>query len=132
MSGSLLPDGLVERTTPIPPSRYAGPDLLPTPLSARTWGVWHFAALWVGMSVCIPTYMLAASMIASGLNWWQSLTIIVLGNAIALLRSLVACGWFGIQTWVGGLAISALLGSLWPAWLGIGGGERFMGHTVPE
>ena len=119
------------------------------------------------MSVCIPTYMLAASMIASGLNWWQSLAIILLGNAIvllpmivtghagtrygipfpvfarasygvrgahlpALLRSLVACGWFGIQTWVGGLAISALLGSVWPAWLGIGGGARFMGHGAPE
>ena len=142
-------------------------DLAPTSPSQRTWGMWHFAALWVGMSVCIPTYMLAASMIASGLNWWQSLAIIVLGNAIvllpmivtghagtrygipfpvfarasygvrgahvpALLRSLVACGWFGIQTWIGGLAISALLGSMWPAWLGIGGGERFMGHSVPE
>jgi NCS1 family nucleobase:cation symporter-1 len=142
-------------------------DLAPTSASQRTWGLWHFAALWVGMSVCIPTYMLAANMIASGLNWWQSLAIIVLGNAIvllpmiatghagtkygipfpvfarasygvrgahlpALLRSLVACGWFGIQTWVGGLAISALLGSVWPAWLGIGGGARFMGHTLPE
>ena len=137
------------------------------PASKRTWGLWHFAALWVGMSVCIPTYMLAASMIASGLNWWQSLAIILLGNAIvllpmivtghaapptasrsrgvarasygvrgahlpALLRSMVACGWFGIQTWVGGLAISALLGSVWPAWLEIGGGARFMGHGAPE
>ncbi len=142
-------------------------DLAPTPASQRTWGLWHFAALWVGMSVCIPTYMLAASMIASGLNWWQSLAIILLGNAIvllpmivtghagtrygipfpvfarasygvrgahlpALLRSLVACGWFGIQTWVGGLAISALVGSVWPEWLALGGGARFMGHSVPE
>jgi NCS1 family nucleobase:cation symporter-1 len=142
-------------------------DLAPTTPPLRTWGMWHFAALWVGMSVCIPTYMLAASMIASGLNWWQSLGIILLGNAIvllpmivtghagtrygipfpvfarasygvrgahlpALLRSAVACGWFGIQTWVGGLAISALMGTVWPGWLELGDGARFMGHGVPE
>jgi NCS1 family nucleobase:cation symporter-1 len=142
-------------------------DLAPASPAQRTWGLWNFAALWVGMSVCIPTYMLAASMIASGLNWWQSLGIIFLGNAIvlvpmvitghagtrygipfpvfarasfgvrgahlpALLRSLVACGWFGIQTWVGGLAISALLGEVWPGWRELGGGATFMGHGVPE
>ena len=49
-----------------------------------------------------------------------------------LLRSLVACGWFGIQTWVGGLAISALVAAMWPAWKDLGGGARFMGHGVPE
>jgi nucleobase:cation symporter-1, NCS1 family len=145
----------------------SNPDLAPTTAAQRTWGLWHYAALWVGMSVCIPTYMLAASMIAAGLDWRESLSIILLGNAIvllpmlinghagarygipfpvfarasygvrgahlpALLRSLVACGWFGIQTWVGGLAVSALLGTLWPGWVELGGGARFMGHGVPE
>ena len=142
-------------------------DLAPTTAAQRTWGLWNFAALWIGISVCIPTYMLAATMIASGLNWWQSLVIILLGNAIVLvpmlitghagtrygipfpvlarasygvrgahlpglLRSLVACGWFGIQTWVGGLAISALVATMWPAWKDLGGGASFMGHGVPE
>jgi NCS1 family nucleobase:cation symporter-1 len=145
----------------------SNPDLAPTTPGQRTWGLWHYAALWVGMSVCIPTYMLAASMIASGLNWWESLSIILLGNAIvlvpmlvtghagtrygipfpvfarasygvrgahlpAILRSLVACGWFGIQTWVGGLAVSALAATLWPGWAELGGGARFMSHGVPE
>jgi nucleobase:cation symporter-1, NCS1 family len=41
----------------------------------------------------------------------------VLGaNVAAVLRALVACGWFGIQTWIGGEAISTLLATLFPAW----------------
>lgn len=41
----------------------------------------------------------------------------VLGaNVAAVLRGLVACGWFGIQSWIGGEAINALLGTIWPAW----------------
>ncbi|HEX9893309.1 MAG TPA: cytosine permease, partial [Gemmatimonadales bacterium] len=141
-------------------------DLAPTPPAARAWNHWHFASLWVGMSVCIPTYMLAASLIEAGLNWWQSLAAIFLGNAIvlvpmlvnghagtrygipfpvyaraafgttgahipALLRSIVACGWFGIQTWVGGLAISELLGIAWPAFRQLGGEWAFMGYGLP-
>jgi NCS1 family nucleobase:cation symporter-1 len=37
-------------------------------------------------------------------------------NVPALLRALVACGWFGIQTWIGGLALHTLLAAAWPAW----------------
>lgn len=119
-------------------------DFAPVPLSARTWGTWNFASLWIGMAVCIPTYMLAGSMIQAGMNWWQALLTILLGNLIvlvpmilnahagakyglplpvllrasfgtrgavaaALLRGLVGCGWFGIQTWIGGEAIYTLL-----------------------
>ena len=108
-------------------------------------------------SVCIPTYMLASSMIDAGMTWWQSLFTILLGNAIVLvplvinahagtkygipfpvfaraaygwrgahvpsiLRSIVACGWFGIQTWIGGLAIHAMLSLVWPGWAALGGG----------
>lgn len=41
----------------------------------------------------------------------------VLGaNIPASIRALVACGWFGIQTWIGGQAIHTLLATLWPAW----------------
>src|SRR6184192_3329817 len=41
----------------------------------------------------------------------------VLGaNVAAVLRALVACGWFGIQTWIGGEAINTLLATVWPAW----------------
>ena len=143
--------------------RLTNEDLAPTPPAARTWNTWHLAALWVGMSVCIPTYMLSSSMIQAGMSWRASLLAILLGNVIVLLplvangyagtkygipfpvyarasfgltgahipslaRSLVACGWFGIQTWIGGLAIHALLGTLWPAWAGLGGEWTFMGY----
>src|ERR1700676_1756314 len=41
----------------------------------------------------------------------------VLGaNVAAVLRALVACGWFGIQTWIGGEAISTLIATLVPSW----------------
>jgi NCS1 family nucleobase:cation symporter-1 len=37
-------------------------------------------------------------------------------NVAAILRAIVACGWFGIQTWIGGLALDALIKALWPGW----------------
>ena len=158
---------LVALDAPLPAGPLVSADLAPTGLGQRTWNLWHIAALWVGMSVCIPTYMLAAGMIAAGMSWRESLVAIFLGNLIvlapmvinahagtrygipfpvyaraafgtrgahvpSLLRSVVACGWFGIQTWVGGLAIHALVGILWPAWNGLGGGWRFMGYGLPQ
>jgi NCS1 family nucleobase:cation symporter-1 len=40
-------------------------------------------------------------------------------NVPAILRALVACGWFGIQTWIGGLALDTLLLAAWPGWSGV-------------
>ncbi len=122
-------------------------DLAPIPKSKRTWGTWNYAALWISMSLCIPTYMLASSLIGGGMNWWQAIATIFLGNTIvlipmilnghagakygipfpvfarasfgtsganipAILRAIVACGWFGIQTWIGGFAIYQMM-RLW-------------------
>jgi NCS1 family nucleobase:cation symporter-1 len=119
-------------------------DLAPIPQSKRTWGTWNYAALWISMSLCIPTYMLASSLIQGGMNWWQAILTIFLGNAIvlipmilnghagakygipfpvlarvsfgtrganipAMLRAIVACGWFGIQTWIGGASLYNIL-----------------------
>ncbi len=124
-------------------------DIAPTTRERRTWNVWHIAALWVGMAVCIPTYTLASGLIAQGMNWWQANLTVALGNVIvlipmilnahagakygipfpvfarasfgvkgsnvpALLRALVACGWFGIQAWIGGWAIYQLLRVVYP------------------
>jgi NCS1 family nucleobase:cation symporter-1 len=115
-------------------------DLAPVPAYKRTWNTWNYAALWISMSLCIPTYMLASSLIGGGMNWWQAILAIFLGNVVvlipmilngragakygipfpvfarasfgvkganipALLRAIVACGWFGIQTWIGGFAL---------------------------
>lgn len=130
-------------------SPYANEDLVPTTPEERRWSRWNIAALWIGMAVCIPTYMLASGLIASGMSWWQALLTIAAGNLIvlvpmllnghagtkygvpfpvllrapfgilganvpALLRGLVACGWFGIQTWIGGHALYALARVIWP------------------
>ena len=124
-------------------------DLAPIPLERRTWGTYNYASLWVAMSVCIPTYMLASGLIAGGMSWKQAIGTILLGNLIvlapmilnahagtkygipfpvyvrasfgvrganvpAVLRALVACGWFGIQAWIGGQAIYSMLAVLWP------------------
>lgn len=40
-------------------------------------------------------------------------------NIPAILRAIVACGWFGIQTWIGGTAIDVLFTALWGGWAGI-------------
>lgn len=40
-------------------------------------------------------------------------------NIPAILRAIVACGWFGIQTWIGGTAIDALFTALWSGWASI-------------
>lgn len=137
-----------------PDPRLTNEDLAPVPASQRTWTLWNFAALWVSMAACIPTYMLASSLIGGGMNWWQAVLTIFLGNVVvlvpmvlnahagtrygipfpvycraafgtlganvpALLRALVACGWFGIQTWIGGEAIHKILAVFIPA-LGTG------------
>jgi nucleobase:cation symporter-1, NCS1 family len=126
-------------------------DLAPVPADRRTWGTYNYAALWVAMSVNIPTYLLASSMIAGGMSWKQAIFTVFLGNVLvlipmllnahagaeygipfpvfarsafgvlganvpAILRALVACGWFGIQTWIGGEAIYAMIVALAPAW----------------
>src|SRR5688572_11149846 len=126
------------------------PDLAPVPPHQRTWNTWNYAALWISMSLCIPTYMLASSLIEGGMNWWQAILTIFLGNTIvlipmilnghagakygipfpvlarasfgtrlanlpAILRAIVACGWFGIQTWIGGFALYQMMRMWWPA-----------------
>ena len=122
-------------------------DLAPIPQSKRTWDTWNYTALWISMSLCIPTYMLASSLIGGGMNWWQAIVTIFIGNTVvlipmilnghagakygipfpvfarasfgttganipAMLRAVVACGWFGIQTWIGGFALYQML-RLW-------------------
>ena len=44
-------------------------------------------------------------------------------NIPAMLRAIVACGWFGIQTWIGGLALDALMTAAWSGWAQLGYGK---------
>jgi NCS1 family nucleobase:cation symporter-1 len=125
--------------------------MAPSTLQQRRWGMKDLAVLWISMSACIPTYMLASGLIDGGMDWKQAVAVIFLGNVIvlvpmvlnahagtkygipfpvycrasfglrganvpALLRALVACGWFGIQTWIGGMAIYTLLKEFFPSW----------------
>ena len=117
-------------------------DLAPTTAEQRTWRWYHFAALWVGMVMCIPAYTLSASLVEAGMSGWQAVLTVFLANTIvlvrtsfgtggaklpALMRAIVACGWYGIQTWFGGSMIYTLLGVMNGApiggeplvWLGI-------------
>ncbi|GIM29079.1 nitrate reductase [Clostridium polyendosporum] len=82
-------NGLFELTTAgteaIKESRYYNEDLAATKVKGRTWNTYHIAALWIGMCVCIPTYMLASGLLSAGLSWWQAVLNIALGNLIVLI-----------------------------------------------
>ena len=141
-------------------------DLAPVPVAKRNWTTYNYAALWISMAHCIPTYMMASGLISAGMNWWQALITILIGNVIvlvpillnshpgtkygipfpvfaraaygttgsnvpALMRALVACGWFGIQAWIGGQAIHIFFGSFIPGWNTLLG-SAIGGHTPTE
>src|SRR3954454_10178186 len=83
------PDGRVELGPGVvldDPALY-NEDLAPTRVEKRTWTTYTYAALWISMAHCIPTYMLAAGLVSAdtGMNWWQALLTILVGNAIVLL-----------------------------------------------
>jgi nucleobase:cation symporter-1, NCS1 family len=146
-------------------SPYINDDLAPTRIRDRKWATKDIAALWISMSACVPTYMLASSLIAGGMSWWQAVLTIFLGNSIVLapmilnahagtkygipfpvycrasfgvlganvpacLRALVACGWFGIQTWIGGFAIYKIVAIFVPAWKALP--NTFLGINTPQ
>jgi NCS1 family nucleobase:cation symporter-1 len=124
-------------------------DIAPVESSKRQWSGLNFFALWVGMAVNIPAYMIAASLVEGGMSWKQAMVTVLLGNVIVLvpmvlsghagtkygipfpvfarasfgirgahipsfLRAIVACGWFGIQTWIGGAAIYTIVLIMFP------------------
>lgn len=144
-----MQEEIIELQEDVSASPLYSEDLAPVPKDQRTWNMWSLAALWVGMAVCIPTYLLASYMITSGVSWYAALIIIGLANLIitvpmvmnghagvkygipfpvvgraafgtmgihipAVIRGIVACGWFGVQTWIGGLAFYAI----WNVWMG--------------
>jgi NCS1 family nucleobase:cation symporter-1 len=140
-------------------------DLAPVPVAQRNWTTYNYAALWISMAHCIPTYMLSSGLIGAGMNWWQALITILIGNTIvlvpillnshpgtkygipfpvfarasygtygsnlpALMRAIVACGWFGIQAWIGGQALHTFFAAIIPGWHDVG--AKIGGHTPTE
>ena len=163
----LTREALAHLPTDIAASPLFNGDLAPTPLARRNWTTYNFAALWVAMAHCIPTYLLAGGLIAVGMNWWQALLTIGIGNIIvlipillnahpgtkygipfpvlvrssfgtvganvpAILRALVACGWFGIQIQIGGEAIKLFLTVIWPEFSTFGGETMVLGLNLPS
>ncbi|PYY83835.1 nitrate reductase [Pseudomonas sp. TKO26] len=141
-------------------------DIAPTKVQERTWNKWHITALWIGMSICVPTYTLGGVLTAYfGLSVGEALLAILLANIVVLIpltlnafagtqygipfpvllrssfgiigsnvpcliRALVACGWFGIQTMFGGLAIHLFLGSIFEGWKALGGTGEVLGFMI--
>ncbi len=148
---SVHPSAIDATGSDLSASPYFSADMAPVGSAARKWGLRDMAALWISMAACITTYTLASSLIAGGMNWWQAIITIGLGNLIvlipmvlnahagtrygipfpvycrasfgvrganvpAMLRALVACGWFGIQTWIGGEAVYVIGTIYQPSW----------------
>src|SRR5207247_8838905 len=86
MQEILHPDGRVELDDdrPLAESPLYNHDLAPVRIGARNWTTYNFAALWISMAHCIPTYMLASGLIGAGMSWGQALFTIALGNVIVL------------------------------------------------
>lgn len=141
-------------------------DIAPTKAADRTWNKWHIAALWVGMSICVPTYTLGGVLTAYfGLSVSEALWAILLANIIilipltlnafagtkygipfpvvlrssfgiigsnvpALIRALVACGWFGVQTLFGGIAVHLMLSALFDGWAALGSEGEVFGFFI--
>ena len=149
MIDALFDSNILEHHGDLSHSPYWNSDIAATKKSERTWAMKDIMVLWISMCACVPTYMLASALIDQGMNWWQAVVTIFLGNCIvlvpmvlnahagtkygipfpvycrpafgilganvpAMLRALVACGWFGIQAWIGGWAIFKLLAIHWP------------------
>jgi len=164
---NLTREALAELPPDIADSPLFNGDLAPVPTRRRNWTTYNFAALWIAMAHCIPTYMLAGGLIAVGMNWWQALLTIGLGNVIvlipillnahpgtkygipfpvlarasfgtvganvpAVLRAIVACGWFGIQTYIGGEAVRTFIVAAWPEFGQIGGDAMVLGLAIPS
>ncbi|MBG4777936.1 NCS1 family nucleobase:cation symporter-1 [Pseudomonas aeruginosa] len=161
-------DGLVELSagSDVLDSPRYNHDIAPTRVEQRTWNRWHITALWIGMSICVPTYTLGGVLTAYfGLSVGEALLAILLANLVVLIpltlnafagtrygipfpvllrasfgiigsnvpcliRAVVACGWFGIQTLFGGLAIHLFLGSIFPAWKALGGTGEVIGFLL--
>jgi nucleobase:cation symporter-1, NCS1 family len=140
-------------------------DLAPTTVKERTWTTWNFAALWIGLSVSIATYMLGGSFVQQGMSLGQATFTILLGNCIvlipmilnahagtkygisfpvlcrasfgtrganvpAILRAIVACVGFAIQTWIGGATLDALISATWSGWVTAFGQTAIMNITL--
>jgi len=141
-------------------------DIAPTTIAARTWNHWHIAALWIGMSICVPTYTLGGVLTAYfGLSVSEALWTILIANVVilipltlnafpgtkygipfpvllrssfgivgsnvpALIRAMVACGWFGIQTMFGGIAVHLLFAAIWEPWAELGGKGEVIGFFL--
>jgi NCS1 family nucleobase:cation symporter-1 len=164
---ALAKEALADLPADIADSPLFNADLAPVPQARRNWSTYNFAALWISMAHCIPTYMMAGGLVAVGMNWWQALLTIGLGNIVvlvpillnahpgtkygipfpvlarssfgtkganipAVLRAIVACGWFGIQTFIGGEAVKTFVEALWPGYGTLGGDFRLLGLSVPS
>jgi NCS1 family nucleobase:cation symporter-1 len=66
-------------------SKYYNEDIRPTKKSERTWGTYNISMLWVGMSICIPSFMMASGLVGMGLSVWASVLNVVLGNILILI-----------------------------------------------
>ena len=141
-------------------------DIAPTKARQRTWSRWNVASLWVGMAICVPTYMLGGVLTAYfGLSVSEALWTILIANIVvlipltlnafpgtryglpcpvvlrasfgivgsnvpSLIRAIVACGWFGLQTLFGGIAIHLLLSAISEDWATLGGTGEVLGFFI--
>ncbi|KJK57566.1 NCS1 family nucleobase:cation symporter-1 [Saccharothrix sp. ST-888] len=87
-----FPDGRVALAADVvlDDPRFANDDLAPVPVEKRTWGVYNYLSLWVGMAHNIPSWTLASGLVALGMDWKQAVLTIALANLIVLVPMLLS------------------------------------------
>ena len=124
-------------------------DLRPCTLAEHSWPGTKFAALWVGMCLCLPTYSLASGMIALGMNWWESVLTILIGCAIVMVAILLVSHagtrygipypvfarlWFGTRGAHLPALARAVIGAGWfgiNSWFGGQALDAILGRVLP-
>src|SRR5437899_2167625 len=90
-----MQDLSIELPPDVAQSRLFNPDLAPVASARRVWTTYNFAALWISMAHCIPTYMLAGGLIAVRIfeNWAAPIVLVM--AAILLLWAVGTAGGLG-------------------------------------
>ncbi|PTB50692.1 hypothetical protein M431DRAFT_94416 [Trichoderma harzianum CBS 226.95] len=110
---------LIERAKLPYVSQWINEDIRPVESARRTWGFWTFHNYWLLINCNIATFLTGSALIPLGLNWWQAIIAIVVGNILAttaIVISSLAGAYYHIGFSVYSRAVWGMWGSQFAIW----------------